>query len=168
MDGARSAWGIRLPTTESQRLTPMRPKAILVQPNPTISAGSERCPRCVRTTADQRIESGCGRPGRDRDVSRARCGSNRGTNLRCFADSQCCLPACGRLAAPSPWRPPSAGSPSSTRLVDHTGRAARRPGPVTMAACRAQRGRACSPYMAWRRCLPETSSPRPRLLGLAL
>jgi hypothetical protein len=24
------------------------------------------------------------------------------------SDSQCCLPACGRLAAPSPWRPPSA------------------------------------------------------------
>ena len=81
------------------------------------------------------------------------------------SDSQCCLPACGRLAAPSPWRPPSAGPPCSTRLVDHTGRAARGPGPVTVAACQGRRGRACSPYTAWRRCLPETSSPRPRLLA---
>jgi hypothetical protein len=32
-------------------------------PNPTISAGSERCPRCVRTTANQRIWF-CGRPAR--------------------------------------------------------------------------------------------------------
>jgi hypothetical protein len=95
----------------------------------------------------------------------ARRGRSGRTELHGPADSQCCLLACGRLAAPSPWRPPSAGAPCSTRLVDHTGRAARGPGPVTVAACRGRRGRACSPYTARRRCLPETSSPRLQLLA---
>jgi hypothetical protein len=40
----------------------------------------------------------------------------------------------------------------STRL-DHTGRAARGPGPATVAACRGWRSRACSSYTACRRCL---------------
>jgi hypothetical protein len=79
--------------------------------------------------------------------------------------SQCCLPACGRLAAPSPWRPPSTAP--RARLVKSTipAWAARGPVPTTAVACRGQRGRACSSYTAQRRCLPETSSPQLQLLA---
>eukprot|EP01047_Picozoa_sp_COSAG01_P040587 COSAG01_NODE_3429_length_6104_cov_67.418748_4_plen_385_part_00 len=42
------------------------------------------------------------------------------------------------------------------------------PGCTTTAACRGRRGGACSPYTARRRCLPETSSPRPRLLAVGV
>ena len=39
---------------------------------------------------------------------------------------------------------------------------------MTVAACQGRRGRACSSYTVWRRCLPETSSLWLQLLAAGL